>query len=209
MFLEAGDDCRVLGACIYTGPLRDYLRKLGAGDSPCASEESDRIYHSTAAGWFLKQSLARLWTATGQTGSGTLPDMVLREMEDALIAGFANATGAIVQSDHHADMRAIERAEAYLCSHLTSAVSRADMAMEAGVSIRTLSRGFTKRHGTGPMGFLKARRLNAAYTELLGSEPGQTTVTEVALRYGFNHFGKFSIAYKRAFRESPSTTLQY
>ena len=59
------------------------------------------------------------------------------------------------------------------------------------------------------MGFLKAQRLNAAYGKLLAAEPESTSVTDVALRYGFNHLGKFAIEYKRTFRESPSKTLRH
>jgi AraC-like DNA-binding protein len=43
---------------------------------------------------------------------------------------------------------------------------------------------------------------------LRGSEPGTSTVTDVAMSYGFNHVGKFAIAYKEAFGESPSASLQ-
>ena len=105
--------------------------------------------------------------------------------------------------------QSIAKAEDYLCTHLTRAVSRADLAEISGASIRTLSRGFMKRHGMGPMQFLKARRLDAAYRELLGTESGTATVTEIANRYGFSHLSKFAIDYKRAFRESPSATLRH
>jgi len=103
----------------------------------------------------------------------------------------------------------ISRAEEYLRARLTCPVSRADLAAVAGVSIRTLSRGFAERWGTSPMGFLKQQRMEAAYRELLGAESGATSVTEVAFRYGFMHLGKFAGDYKRAFHESPSETLRH
>ena len=58
---------------------------------------------------------------------------------------------------------------------------------------------FLKRHGVGPMSFLRLRRLDAARTELLTAEPGSTSVSEIALRYGFYELSKFSAAYKDAF----------
>ena len=133
------------------------------------------------------------------------------ETEDALIAHFvmANETGD-TNSRHTKggeNLRAIECAEQYINAHLTQPVSRADLAATANVSIRTLTRGFTERHGTGPMGFLKARRLDAAYRQLLGAEADSIIVTEVAIRYGFNHLGKFAREYKRVFGELPSVTL--
>jgi transcriptional regulator GlxA family with amidase domain len=42
---------------------------------------------------------------------------------------------------------------------------------------------------------------------LRGSEPGTTTVTAVAMSHGFGHIGKFAMAYKKAFGESPSASL--
>ena len=104
--------------------------------------------------------------------------------------------------------RAIARAEEFLDANLTTAVSRSDLEDIAGVSIRTLSRGFIKRHGIGPMGFFRARRLDAAYRCLLAAEADSTKVTDVAVRYGFNHLGKFAMEYKKAFGESPSVTLK-
>jgi AraC-like DNA-binding protein len=37
---------------------------------------------------------------------------------------------------------------------------------------------------------------------------GQSTVTMVALRYGFAHLGRFSAYYQRTYGEPPSITLR-
>ena len=127
------------------------------------------------------------------------------------IAEFVVATEKAADSRHCSGstttQTAITRAEEFLDANLTTAVSRSDLADVAGVSIRTLSRGFSKRHGIGPMEFFRARRLDAAYRCLLAAEAGSTRVTDVAVRYGFNQLGKFAVEYKRAFGESPSVTL--
>ena len=81
------------------------------------------------------------------------------------------------------------------------------MAQYAGVSIRTLSRAFEKRYGMGPMAFLKQKRLEAANKELLMSEPGEISVSDVAFRYGYTQPSKFTVAYKALFNENPSDTL--
>jgi transcriptional regulator GlxA family with amidase domain len=101
----------------------------------------------------------------------------------------------------------LRRAEEFLAARLSEAVSLPDVAAAAGVSVRTLSRGFRDRHGVGPIGFLHRRRLEAARRDLLAPARGYATVTKVAHRYGFAHAGRFAIAYRRAFGESPSTTL--
>ena len=101
------------------------------------------------------------------------------------------------------------RAEDYLLDRATRPVTRAKLATAAGVSIRTLSRGFAARWGTGPMAFLKKRRMEATYRELLGADSCERSVTEIACRYVFTHFGRFSGEYRSAFGESPSQTLRH
>ncbi|MCP4286173.1 MAG: AraC family transcriptional regulator [Gammaproteobacteria bacterium] len=71
-----------------------------------------------------------------------------------------------------------------------------------------MSRAFEKKYETSPMSFVRQRRLDACFARLRGSEPGTTTVTDVALMYGFNHVGKFAIAFRKAFGESPSASLK-
>ena len=59
----------------------------------------------------------------------------------------------------------------------------------------------------GPMAFIKQRRLDAAYLDLLSAKPDVTSVTQVAVNYGFSHIGKFAIEYGKAFGEMPSISL--
>jgi transcriptional regulator GlxA family with amidase domain len=100
-------------------------------------------------------------------------------------------------------------AEEFLRASLDKPVSHAGLAAAAGVSIRTISRGFVERHGTGPMGFLRRPRMEAVYRDLLGATQDATSVTKTAMRYGFDHLGRFAANYRRAFHESPSDTLRH
>lgn len=59
------------------------------------------------------------------------------------------------------------------------------------------------------MGFVRQLRLQHVREELLADEsPGLASVTDIALKWGFAHLGRFAIEYKRAFGESPSATLR-
>jgi AraC-like DNA-binding protein len=42
---------------------------------------------------------------------------------------------------------------------------------------------------------------------LLAADGRTTTVSEIALKWGFYHMGRFAIRYKALFGESPSQTL--
>ena len=55
--------------------------------------------------------------------------------------------------------------------------------------------------------FVRNRRLDAVYRTLLGSEPGEVTVTRTATDSGFYHLSRFAADYFEAFGEHPSETL--
>jgi AraC-like DNA-binding protein len=82
-----------------------------------------------------------------------------------------------------------------------------DLVAHCGVAERTLRKHFRAFMGVSPVEYWRRFYLGAAREELLkGSNGG--SVTEVAMRFGFNHLGRFSEQYHRAFGEKPSTTLR-
>ncbi len=84
----------------------------------------------------------------------------------------------------------------------------ADLCEAARVSERTLQTAFHAALGISPMSFVKRVRLHQARRALETATRGSTTVTNVALDWGFWHFGEFSTAYRECFGESPSSTLR-
>ena len=130
-------------------------------------------------------------------------DRLLDDQRVRLLAGrgFALAT---VNLDHVVKFR---RAEDFLMAHLTAPVPVTRVAEAAGISLRTLHVAFRKHHGVGPITWLRERRLEAAQRELFAAARDETSVTEVATRYGFFHLGRFGQQYKRAFGLTPSETL--
>jgi AraC-like DNA-binding protein len=101
----------------------------------------------------------------------------------------------------------VKRAEAYIEAHLDEPVSILKLAAAAGVSARSLQTGFQQFRGTTPMAHLRALRLKRAHDELLAADPRRASVTDIAMRWGFSHLGKFAVAYKERFGESPRDTL--
>ncbi|AIO37414.1 AraC family transcriptional regulator [Burkholderia sp. AU19243] len=103
----------------------------------------------------------------------------------------------------------VRRVEEYIRAHVDEPLTIERLAELAGVSPSTLFAGFRARHGITPMAFVRRLRLQHVRDELLDdATPALASVTDIALKWGFAHLGRFAIDYKRAFGESPSATLR-
>ena len=68
---------------------------------------------------------------------------------------------------------------------------------------RTLHRAFHEALGTGPIAFLRHRRLCATSTALRAPEDIRT-IAEIAMQFGFQDLGRFAGYYHQLFGEYPS-----
>jgi AraC-like DNA-binding protein len=211
--LKAAAECRALAVKLSREQVLDYAAKLSGARRPFEPASSNRLACSTTLYRALIHSIAGLWSDLQRVDRSPVSPIEIAEKADAVFTHFVLASEGATKLHgryaYQADRAAVERAVEYLRARLTQPVSRAELAAVTGVSIRTLSRGFSERWGMGPMAFLRTQRLEAAYRELLGAAPCQASVTEVAFRYGFTHLGEFAGRYKRAFHESPSETLRH
>jgi AraC family ethanolamine operon transcriptional activator len=132
-----------------------------------------------------------------------------RTLEANVVSALLSGVGASRGPDHHsAGRRLARRAEAWLRSNLAEAPNIAALCAAMGASERRLHDAFRRHLDVSPKAYLKALRLNAARHDLLRGRPA-TRVTDVALDWGFGHFGWFSQDYRRLFGETPSQTLQH
>src|SRR5437868_10555966 len=115
------------------------------------------------------------------------------------------------RSPHHATPpvlpRGVRRATEAMRTNLEREWSVADLATVGGLSSRTLQRQFRIFLGKAPSAALRDLRFEHARRELLQGG-ANTEVTDVALRCGFPHFGRFSVEYRRRYGETPSQTLK-
>jgi AraC family transcriptional regulator, ethanolamine operon transcriptional activator len=136
---------------------------------------------------------------------------VQAEMVEALLATLGSARAfeptraeQVLQSQ----TRVVTAAEDYALSHAEDQVHVTDLCRAAAVSERTLEYAFKGVMGLTPVAYLIRLRLHRARQALLAATQGSTTVSAVALDWGFWHFGEFSRAYKACFGELPSDTLR-
>lgn len=115
---------------------------------------------------------------------------------------------AVIPVVESAAAEAVRLAVAYMHDNLREDIDVADIAEAGFVSVRVLQLAFRSEMDTTPMAHLRALRLRAAHDELDAAHVGDgTTVTDVAIGWGFLHPGRFAQAYRKAYGQPPHTTL--
>jgi AraC-like DNA-binding protein len=87
-------------------------------------------------------------------------------------------------------------------------ISLGELCAVAGCSSKTLETLFRRALGETPNRYLRRWRMWRVREALSTADPAATTVSEVAVAYGFWELGRFAVAYRAAFGESPSQTLR-
>lgn len=104
--------------------------------------------------------------------------------------------------------KVIKQAVELIEAHAAEPLTVEDVAEAVGIGVRALREGFRRCLDTTPMNYLREVRLRRVRAELEVSDPTHTNVTDVAMRWGFLHAGRFSVQYRERFGESPSATLR-
>ena len=142
-----------------------------------------------------------------------LPDLVLAELEQALVVSYLNCN--LHNYSHLLDedpIRAVASwhvrlAEEYVEQNWDQPLTIEALAHVANASVRSLFFTFKKSRGVSPMTFVRQVRLRHAKHMLEHATP-ETTVTSVAYDCGFSNLGHFAKYYHAAFGEYPSATLK-
>ncbi len=133
----------------------------------------------------------------------TAPDIlahpeVARALEQklvhAMVSCISGGETAETSSAHHRHAAILRRLEEVLEANPDRTLYMAELCAAAGASDRTLRACCQEFLGMSPMRYL--------------ADPAATTVTEVATSSGFWELGRFSVAYRSLFGESPSASLR-
>ncbi|AEA64668.1 anthranilate 1,2-dioxygenase regulatory protein AndR [Burkholderia gladioli] len=126
----------------------------------------------------------------------------------ALPVPAGNPAGLAIAPRRHDPAPAfVRRAQEFVETAYAQPLQLADIVAAAGVPERTLREGFLQFRGLSPTQFLRATRLEHA-REMLGAAAPGRRIADIALDCGFAHLGRFAIAYRERFGESPSDTLE-
>ena len=95
----------------------------------------------------------------------------------------------------------------HILSELESCIKVTDIALKYDISEKTLQNSFKSLFGFTPKQFIRLLKLNLAHRDFSHASD-EITVSDVATKWGFSHFGRFSKEYKELFGVKPSEALQ-
>ena len=96
----------------------------------------------------------------------------------------------------------------YLKANLYKPIYVLDLCHALNVGLRTLYNSFHEFYNISPIRYLRLQRYAKARRDLINADPKSTTVTSIAVKWHFWHFGRFSVEYKNIYGESPSESLK-
>ncbi len=136
---------------------------------------------------------------------------VARGIEQGLIYALVTCLAARAQDDGAArrqHTRIMIRFEEVLAEHPCRPLPMPELCALIGVSDRAFRSCCAEFLGISPSRYMLLRRLTAVRLALRDADPATAGVAEIAGRHGFTELGRFAVAYRTAFGESPSTTLR-
>jgi len=184
---------------------------IGSGCQPTPRNDDLTITPSPVAMERL-QRLAKAATVLAEGAPAVLahPEAA-RGVEQAIIEAMLECLG---NGSANEDTTAA-RQHALVMRRFHEAISRyeekplyvSEVCKDIGVTERTLRTCCQEHLGISPKQFLLLRRMNMVRGALQRAAPGETTVTEIATRFGFWELGRFAVAFNAWFGETPRATL--
>ena len=164
----------------------------------------------------LMSRLLKIQEMVGQLAK-TTPDIlclpeVARALEQELILVMIRCltegcSSEMTSGGRRRDM-IIARFEEFLETHPSQPLYLTEICAAIGVAERTLRVACEEHLGMGPIRFLSLRRMHLVRRALQQADPSTTTVTRLAADHGFWELGRFAVAYRVLFGESPSESLR-
>ena len=184
-----------------------------AGLDPKVPLSDDRLFLAPEAELArllsLMNDVARLaedapWIAAAPIPAKALAGTIMEALLACLTQGRARRDRAALRRHR----QIIGRLEEAMGERPEEMLSMPDICSALGVARRTLNLACMEFLGQGATQYARARRLDHVRAALLSSDPGTTTVTNVATRFGFWELGRFAQAYRARFGERPSDTAR-
>lgn len=168
-----------------------------------------RFNYSDAAGGTLWRSVEFVSNELlRHDDSHPFHDSMVENFEGFLLRTLFETQASVSQQVNDPVPSQLIKAVTFLRNHCAKPLHLEDLCQISGMSARSLNSLFNKHFDRSPMQYLKYLRLHRVHEQLLHPQPG-TTITDVALSWGFSQLGWFSKEYRKQFGETPSDTLRH
>ncbi|OBB92062.1 AraC family transcriptional regulator [Mycobacterium sp. 852002-40037_SCH5390672] len=102
----------------------------------------------------------------------------------------------------------LKEAVSFIHRHITDDIGINEVAAAVHLTPRAVQYLFRRQLDTTPTEYMRRTRLSRAHQELTAATTSNSTVTEIAQRWGFAHTGRFAVLYRQTYGQSPHTTLR-
>ena len=158
--------------------------------------------------------LSALHKAAGDLAEAT-PEILARpEVAEAIETELLRAAvgcltdTATIQENRTPRLKVMSRFEDFINANSDRILYITDVCKGIGVSERTLRLHCIEHLGISPHRYLWLQRMHQTRRALALADAKVRSVTDIATDHGFWELGRFSVAYKKLFNESPSATLR-
>ncbi|EME56563.1 helix-turn-helix transcriptional regulator [Amycolatopsis decaplanina] len=196
-----------LGERLVADTMRERL-----GEAPTSPLRFDPVIASSMDQWL---TLLHTFGETAASGMFDRSPLAAAHFEKLLLHGLLDAqphsrSGDLDEERPRPKSTAVRRAMTYCEERAAEPVSIGELATAARISVRALQSAFRTELGLTPMEYLRRVRLDHVHQDLLAIAQGRAegNVTDVALRWGFTHLGRFSALYRDTYGKLPSETAR-
>ncbi len=175
-----------------------------------------RVYFSGVRGTSVQRDFMTniVDNVISYASSASLPIAgVTAGLKESLVAfvlyGFANNYSHILNDQSSVLIPTpytIKKAELFMIESLSRDITVSEIALQVGISIRSLQMGFKKFKNTTPMRFLRGIRLQRS-REMLASAECKQTPLEIAMACGFTNYQLYQKYYFSLYGERPTDLL--
>jgi len=208
--LQISGDCKKRMVRISREALEQQLAILlqRPVDEPIVFDIQMNAVAGKSASWW--RTVLHLQEELGSTDSVYVGGAFLQELERTLLTGLLASQAHNYSSVLNNQLKitiptCVQRAETFIRENMQQVITLEDVVDSAQVSQKALYSNFKRYYGISPMAFLRNLRMDSVHQDLLTAGANEN-ITGIALKWGFNHLGRFSLEYKKRFGESPSQT---
>jgi len=182
------------------------MLKIEQRNSKLASGTKLLTHLSAPFAYHLSAVLAMARQPSEVQGFGLWQEALQKSMADFVGLSLGLGSGEKVVREHNQsstrDRR--ERLEEFIETRLDRPIQLQDLERAAGLARSQLNQMTHEVFGCAPMVLVRQKRL-AGVRRALEADPRQD-ITQLSLRFGFDHQGRFSQYYRNMFGEAPSET---